>query len=143
MGISEPFQSDDKRWWVRSDVSNETHNFATSEEAYHFYHRMLEIQARLDGGSRTDLNRPPLTEPVNLPLSKVPETRPPHLDVPILTEEETKKANEAQTEQYLAALERDEAKSGKTPWTYFFRKWIGPAIVGVSALAVVLMKSCG
>ena len=141
--ISEPYQTDDGKWWVKSDVSGEVHNFATSEEAYHFYHRILKLQGRLDTAPPTEF-KPSPPEPAREPLLSVPETRPASLDTPpAMTDAEKKEVYDNLTEGEIARLDYEKAKKGEMPLTYFFRKWVGPAIVGLAALAMLYFKKCG
>ena len=135
--ISEPFKSDDGRFWVRTD-SGETLNFSTSEEAYHFYHRLLEIQERMDRAG-TAPTTPLLKLKTPLPVKGVEVG--PGLVQP--SDEERKKAFESGTEAKIAEIEYEQAKSGKIPITYFFRKWLGPFMAGVGGtLLGYAIKGC-
>lgn len=107
-----------------------------------------EFQRRIDESMRRaidgEFHTTPLTNPKTpKELEKVPETRPPHLDTPFLSDAEAKEAYDKATEAELARLDYEKAKQGKTPMTYYFRKWVGPAVVGVASLSWVLVKSCG
>jgi hypothetical protein len=135
--LSEPYQTDDGRWWVKSDESNETLNFATSEEAYAWYHRILALREKIDTigqapGTPLFNHRPP-------PVVGVPEAPDPVAPTP---DGEAQSAYEAGTEREMSRIEYEQAKSGQTPMTYFFRKWIGPAIVGASSIAWLIAKGC-
>ena len=74
----------------------------------------------------------PLSKPrIIKELEKVPETRPPHLDTPIMTDKEELEATKDRIDLGVARNDLREIESGHTPAKYKY-----PILTGVSAALI-------
>jgi hypothetical protein len=135
---SEPYKTDDGRWWVKNEEG--ALSFATSEEAYSFYRRLVELDERMHrmvALPPTELTKPGpprVIEPVRVDPIPPPDLR---------TREEKIRDLESAIELELAKIELKEAKSGKIPLTFIVRSWWKLLAAGVGGgLMGYFIKGC-
>ena len=95
-----------------------------------------EVRRRIDAALKRAMAEPTPTTPLSKPriikeLEGVPETRPPQLDTPIMTDDEELEATKDRIELGVARNDLVEVEAGHTPAKYKY-----PILTGVSAVLI-------